>query len=105
MKVKVEEVRKVTDLLADEKQALWTILRSSFAHKLEYWLAMVHPSQVMEAAKEVDEIFHSVMEKLTGSHLPKEGGALDCTCCPTVTGLDTNIPGLPTTFSSSVALD
>ena len=37
MKVKVEElkeeVRKVTDLLADKKQA------SSFAHKLDYWFS------------------------------------------------------------------
>ena len=40
MKMKVdelkEEVRKVTKLLGGEKHALWTILRSSFAHKLEY---------------------------------------------------------------------
>ena len=59
---------------------------------------MVHPSQVIDAAKEVDEIFQSVMEKLTGSHLPKQQGALRCACCPTVEGFNTNIPGLATTF-------
>ena len=33
------EVEKAKDLLGCEKQALWTCLRASFAHKLEYWLA------------------------------------------------------------------
>ena len=51
------EVSKTKSLLKGEKQALWTCLRTSFSLKLEYWLAMVHPSQVEEAAREVDSMF------------------------------------------------
>ena len=98
-----DEVKKVEAVLGEDKQGLWTILRSSFAHKLEYWLAMLHPSQVKKAAREVDKIFHSVLEKVTGSHLPQQPGALTCPCCPTVEGLNLDIPGLPTTFQQLTA--
>ena len=102
--VKVEELReKVEALLGEDKQGLWTILQSSFAHKLEYCLAIVLSSQVKKAAREVDTSVHSVLEKVTGSHLPQQPGALTCPCCATVEGFNPGIPGLPTTFQHLTA--
>ena len=109
MKVKVEELRKevlkTVSLLKDEKQALWTCLRSSFSHKLEYWLAMVHPSQMEEAAREVDSIFWNILEEVCCSHLPREEGPVRCQCCPQhgVDGFNPGIPGLRcNTFQSLI---
>ena len=81
----------------DEKQALWTCLRASFTHKLEYWLGMLHPSQVEEAARKVDSLFWGVLQVISGSHLPREEGPVTCQCCPTVEGLRAAIPGLSNT--------
>ena len=50
-----------------------------------------------DAAKEVDNLYHAIMEKITGSHLPRQAGPLTCACCPTVAGLDPGIPGLSIT--------
>ena len=101
MKKKVGEVRvevkKTVSLIKGEKQSLWTCLRSSISHKMEYWLAMVHPSQMEDAAREVDSLYWEVLEEVCGSHLPREEGPVSCQCCPQhgVTGLDPGIPGLP----------
>ena len=59
-----EEVEATVDLLAEEKQALWTCLRASLSHKLEYWLGLLYPSQAEEAAREVDQLYREVMEKV-----------------------------------------
>ena len=40
------EVTKACTVLADERQALWTTLRLSTQQKLDYWLMLLHPSQV-----------------------------------------------------------
>ena len=77
---------------------LYAVLRSSLAHKLEYWLTLVHPSLIEDAAKEVDSLLHSVLERVVGSHLPQQAGNLTCACCPMVEGFDTGIPGFPTTY-------
>ena len=89
-----EEVEATVELLAEEKQALWTCLRASLSHKLEYWLGLLYPSQAEEAAREVDKLHREVVEKVVGSHLPHQPGLLTCPCCITVEGLEVNIPGL-----------
>ena len=102
MKVKVEELRveveKVMEVLGEERQGLWAVLHSSFAHKLEYWLTLVHPSLIEDAARNVDSLLHSVLEKVAGSHLPQQSGYLTCACCSMVEGFDPGIPGFPTTY-------
>ena len=91
------------DLLGEERQALWTGLRASLTHKLEYWLGLLYPSQVEEAAREVDKLFREVMERVVGSHLPHQPGLLTCACCTTVEGLEVHIPGLEEhTFQSLI---
>ena len=39
-----EEVKKMCVILKDERQALWTVLRSSISKKLYYWLSLKYPS-------------------------------------------------------------
>ena len=91
-----EEVRLTVSLLKSEKQALWTCLRTSFSHKLEYWLAMVHPSQMTDAAMEVNQLFWNIVEEECWSHLPREEGLITCQCCPMhgVRGHSHGIPGI-----------
>ena len=38
-----EEVSRASSVLGEEKRSLWTVLRSSTLHKLDYWLGLVHP--------------------------------------------------------------
>ena len=55
---KVDEIQqeacRAVDVLSSERQCLWTVLRSSILAQFEYWLMMVHPSQVMDAARTMD---------------------------------------------------
>ena len=94
----------MTATLGEEKQAMWTLLRSSFAHKLEYWLGMLYPSQVEEAARQVDSLYWEVMETVCGSHLSRVGGPMACTCCPMVRGMCPDIPGLQGSSFQSLTL-
>ena len=57
---KVEELEveatRVCEVMGGERQALWAILRSSLAQKFDYWLQLVHPTQILVAAERVDRI-------------------------------------------------
>ena len=72
---KVREVAKsaaqACKLLSNERQALWTLLRTSMKFKFEYWLSLVYPTLVMEAARGVDQILWGVLEAAAGQHIPK----------------------------------
>ena len=46
----VGEVETVCEVLQEEHQALWAVLRSSVSQKLDYWLTLVYPSQVRTAS-------------------------------------------------------
>ena len=72
--VKVSELETqahtMCELLGQEKQALWSVLRSSLSSKLDYWLTLCYPSDIMEAAKRMDQVIQSVLEKLIDSDIP-----------------------------------
>ena len=51
-------------------------MRASLSHKLEYWLGLLFPSRVEKTAKAVDKLLLEVMERVTGSHIPKQPGFL-----------------------------
>ena len=53
------EVETVCEVLQEEHQALWTVLRSSISQKLDYWLTLVYPSQVRAAAQRMDNGHYS----------------------------------------------
>ena len=45
-----DEVDKAAKVLGEERHSLWTVLRSSNLHKLDYWLGLIHPSLMRESA-------------------------------------------------------
>jgi len=75
-----KEVATISEILEDEHQALWAVLRSSTAHKLDYWLTLVYPSLIREAASRMDKIQEKVLRKLLGMHIPMqaEGFVYEC---------------------------
>ena len=85
---KVREVgtdaAKACKLLATERQALWTLLRSSMKFQFEYWLGLVYPSLVLPAARAMDKVLWEVLEKVVGQHIPSEEEGLGWEECITV---------------------
>ena len=71
---KVEEIEanamKVVRLLEMEKQSLWRVLRSSIQHQFGYWLMLVNPTLIREAAMKVDRIMIRVLESMLGYRIP-----------------------------------
>ena len=67
------EVDTVCEVLQEEHQSLWTVLRSSISQKLDYWLTLVYPSLVRTAAERMDKLQMLVMEKLVGMKIPLQG--------------------------------
>jgi hypothetical protein len=81
---KVEEVarkiRRARQVLGGEKQGLWTVLRQSFNQQLDWWLTLVYPSLIRDAARRMDEIVWEALEDCAGSAIPQgdQGKGWDC---------------------------
>ena len=64
LSLKVEEVarevREVLEVLQGEGQAIWTVLRSSTIMKLDYHMALCYPTDMAEAAKEMDRLLFTL---------------------------------------------
>ena len=41
---------RVIEVLAGERQALWSVLKWSISQQFDYWLQLCYPSQVKDAA-------------------------------------------------------
>ena len=58
MMEKVEEVaskiRRALQVPVGERQRLWTVLRQSFNQQLDWWLTLVYPSLIHDAARRMD---------------------------------------------------
>ena len=84
MNLKVEEVssgaKNSCKVLGGEKQALWTVLRMSLSQQLDYWLQLCYPSQVLAAARKMDQVLWDVLEMTASTHIPRvdEGQAWEC---------------------------
>ena len=72
--------KKACDVLEGEAQTLWTILRLSIMQQFDYWLQLVHPTQIERAATRVNRVVLEVMEKMTGVSIPQSDGGLSYTC-------------------------
>ena len=85
-----KETETICEVLQDERQALWAVLRSSISQKSDYWLTLVYPSQVKTAAERMDRLMMKVLEGLLGMHIPMEGEGLgwDCHLRVQIDGLD-----------------
>lgn len=66
-----QEASQACQLLANEKQALWTTLRLSTQQKLDYWLMLVHPSQMRSAVARMDTILWDMLQSVVGAQLPR----------------------------------
>ena len=86
-----DEAGIICQVLEGERQALWTVLRSSLSQKLDYWLTLVYPSLVSQAAARMDTLLISILEKILGTHIPLQGEGLgwDCPIQVPIQGLET----------------
>ena len=84
-----ERAKKSCSVLGEERQALWTTLRASLSQTFDYWLMLVHPTQIQEVAQRVDNIFWSVLESSVGCAIPrtKQGLGYETVMDVPVTGL------------------
>ena len=56
---------------------MWAMLVSSTCQKLDYWLTLVYPSQMKEAASRMDKLVLRVIQNILGSEIPLNGGQED----------------------------
>ena len=56
-----EEVSRASSVLGEEKHSLWTVLRSSTLHKLDYWLALVHLMLMQASAYKMDKLLEDML--------------------------------------------
>ena len=75
-----EDAQKTSNLLSSDRQALWSALRCSIAHRFDYWLQLSYPSVVAPVARWLDEELWKILETAFGFHIPKvaEGKEWDC---------------------------
>ena len=82
--IKVDEVARgaarACEVLQGESQALWSVLRLSLQQQFGYWISLVHPTQVEEAATRVDNIMLRVLQQVGGFEIPQGGEGLPYTC-------------------------
>ena len=64
--------KNVSNVLGDERQALWTALRLSLSQQLDYWLQLCYPTDIMKAAEKMDKVLWEVLEKTASSHIPRK---------------------------------
>ena len=67
------QVHRVQQVLSGESQAMWAVLSSSLAHKLDWHLTLSYPSDISHAAERLDGILWSVLETVTRSVIPRAG--------------------------------
>ena len=73
-----EEVSRASSLLGKEKHSLWTVLRSSTLHKLDYWLGLVHLTVMQASAYKMDKLLEDMLGTVIGLDLNQiEGLKLD----------------------------
>ena len=75
-----KEVEQVLKVLQGEGQAIWTVARSSTLMKLDYHLALCYPTDMVEAAREMDRLLHTMLECSSTLSIPKvdEGRGVEC---------------------------
>ena len=70
----------ISKVLGDERQAMWAVLRSSVAHKLDYWCTLVYPSLMEGAAQRMDKIMLDMLDGLVCSKIPLHDEGLGYEC-------------------------
>ena len=76
----VREVEEITEILAEDSQALWVVLHRSLAHKMDYHLSLCYPSDIKPSATYLDSVFWSMLERVVGQQIPRTnmGWGFEC---------------------------
>ena len=67
----VDDAHQTAELLAGERQSLWSALRCSIVHRFDYWLQMSYPSVVEPIATWLDSELWKILESATGLSIPR----------------------------------
>ena len=69
----VHQINSVRRILGPHKdlQAMWTLLQCSLSRKLDWQLSLNYPSDVEEAAKNLDSELRSQLEFSASEHIPR----------------------------------
>ena len=90
---KLSEIAQIAknscDVLDEEKQSLWTVLRLSLSQQLDYWLQLCYPSNMKAAADTMDDILWKVLETTAFSKIPRKDDK------NSEFSVNISIPGLP----------
>ena len=80
---------RASEVLAGDRQALWAVLKWSISQQFDYWLQLVYPSLVREAASMIDNVLWRVMETAAGGQIPRtdEGKGWECVIDPPIDSL------------------
>ena len=64
----------------EDGQAIWVILKCSLAQKLDWHLSLSYPTDIIEAAIEMDSILWDLLQHATKLHIPRveEGLGVEC---------------------------
>ena len=76
-----EEVDKVKKVLGEnDSQAMWIILKCSLAQKFDWHLSLCYPTDIREAAMEMDSVLWDMLQHCTRLHIPRaeEGLGVEC---------------------------
>ena len=93
LKNKIDDITKgaknASEVLDDEKQSLWTVLRLSLSQQLDYWIQLCYPTDIKGAAERMDEVLWEVLGKSASSHIPRneDQNGWDCVLNGPVQGL------------------
>ena len=90
---KVNEVRGEVDrvkqvLGEDDSQAIWSILKCSLAQKLDWHLSLSYPTDIREAAIELDSILWDLLQHCTRLYIPKTEEGLGVECVVNLPGVN-----------------
>ena len=74
------DVEKVCSILSEDSQALWVAVHRSLAHKMDYFLSLCYPSDVLPVAEYLDTVLWAAFERAVGQHVPRlqEGRGTEC---------------------------
>ena len=70
-KITSSVMRKTVEVLASDRQALWTVFRSSINARFTYWCDLVKPSLCKPVAAFLDKQLWSVLEAALGFPVPR----------------------------------
>ena len=76
----VRDAQQTSELLAGERQSLWSALRCSIVHRFDYWLQMSYPSVVEPIASWLDTQLWKVLESATGLSIPRSSSNTPWNC-------------------------